>query len=144
MNVLSIPWGKIELKIAKKPEEPKVSHYTGRRNEANKSSKEAIKTILITVRGIPNVAAGDYKLAYSEGQQLKVYLRQLKLLHAGMHSAMYDTTCLDKGRVKSRYIPNEHSKILIVPPSVGVASQYQRTREYISSDARSTEVKLWR
>jgi hypothetical protein len=145
MNVLDIPWAatpKAAPKVENKGES--VGHYLGRRNEAVKAAQGVDKTISVEVRGVKGVPSGAFRLAFVEGQALKVYLKQLKILRTATKSAVYDFAHKEKGRIKQRYVPVEDSQIVIGPPSMGMMLQYQRKSETHSSKQQTVEVKLWR
>jgi len=132
LNPLSVPWGQKPKVAVKEP----VPSYLGLRNEAARDNAGAEKFITITVRGIRGTPEGEYRLEWTEGNTLKQYLSQLKLISAAMKSAVRDLTNPEAGRVRMYYIPEVGARIVLGNPTVSSALQFQRSSHDAEAVAR--------
>lgn len=135
MNPLSLPqWGK-KKKIG---DLPKANNYLGVKTEAVREDAEAEFHVSIMVRGVKSVPSGSYKVAFVPGQQLGKYLSRLKLKHAAIYSAVYDTVHGGNRRLRMAYIPQAGSQITIGISAAGPATHLQRS----TVDAQRVAAKM--
>jgi len=126
VNPLDFPWNQLEKPKPKIKEDP-VPNFIGVRNEAVRDDVNAEDHLVVTVQGLTNVPTGEYKVSFSDGQRLGTYLARLKFKHAATYAAVYDTSNLEKGRLRMSYVPTKASKILICPPAYSPLMFMQRT-----------------
>jgi len=123
MNPLSIPFAK----KPKRPSADSVPSYLGLRNEVVRDSESAEQKIKIQVSSIKGQTDATYEVEYVPGAPLKEYLDNLKLKHAAIYAAIRDYSDLSLGRLRLHYVPNERSHIVLGPPRVSSALEYQRS-----------------
>jgi hypothetical protein len=129
MNPLKNPWSCKKKPVVSPASTMGPRRFLGVRTEVREQSKETPgPKITIEVRAIQSGINGLHVLLYQPGQQLRHYLRALKILKPAMHAGMYDQAHLEHGRLRIRYVVQPDSHILISPGALGIAGQYQRVQ----------------
>lgn len=132
MNPLDLPFGK---KPKVEPEE-RVPHFIGVRNEAVRDDSEAELTITIIVRGIKGFPGGEYKLKWESGSSLGHYLSRLRMKSIAIRSAMRNEADLEAGRLRTNYIPEPGSRIIVSNAKLSTAAHLQRSNHNAETVAR--------
>jgi len=132
MNPLNLPFGR---KPRKEPQE-KVPNFLGVKTEAVRDDAGAEKFIIISVGGLKGIPAGEFKLAWVEGQSLGVYLSRIKMKRAAIYAAVRNPDRLELGRLRMTYIPEEGDRITIGNAQVSSALTFQRSNHNAEAVAR--------
>jgi hypothetical protein len=88
----------------------------------------------ITIRDMVTARAGDHVLEHT-GRSLRTYLQPLKLMHVATRSSLWDKGNIERGRVRTSYVPEAGAVILITAASFSPARAFGHGR--ISQDSRS-------
>ena len=104
---------------------PKRTPYRTREEELALQAKQANQTITVEIRSVQGHRGGSFVLAW-EGGQLGRYFSKMEIKHLAINNAVYDTTNLEKGRLRLTYHPEPGAHILIGPAALGPNSHLQR------------------
>ena len=139
MTPLNVPWGK-KAPIPKEPERPPVPVFLGVTNERVKDQapiENDPTAITIQVNGVKGVPNNTFKVRWSKGTALGVYLKQLHLSYVALKAAVRDLKNPDGGRLRSYYIPEPGAHIVLGNPTVSSALIYQRSSHDAQRVARN-------
>lgn len=123
-----VPMARWKVEVPSGPPPPPTAPrtpYLTREEELAGQAKKAKQTITVDIRSVQGHRGGSFVLAW-EGGQLGRYFSKMEVKHLAINNAVYDTTNLEKGRLRLTYRPEPGAHILIGPAALGPNSHLQR------------------